>query len=40
MFEEDDEKNDAYNEDLNEITFLKSKPTCFVIVGPPVSFIF
>ena len=37
MFDEDEEKNDVYDEDLHEIKFLKSKPTCFVIVGPPVS---
>jgi len=35
MFDEDEETHDVYDEELNEIKFLKSKPTCFVIVGPP-----
>lgn len=39
MFDEDEETHDVYDEELNEIKFLKSKPTCFVIVGPPVSIL-
>jgi len=28
---------DIFDEDLTELNFLKSKPTCFVIFGKPVS---
>lgn len=27
---------DVFNEDVSELKFLKSKPTCFVLFGKPV----
>ena len=29
---------DVFNEDVTELNFLQSKPSCFVIFGKPVSY--
>ena len=31
---------DHFNEDKTELQFLRSKPTCFIILGKPVIFSF